>query len=493
MPRTLPSSGIFIKVFGGIGIGIGIGLWSGLSWGQAPLPVEFSKFELAATRLGFDGHHYEGNTAKIEQEAFLKILWMAGYLRPEQVWRDLNGIGGVSKPVESFEGIYKALKVSGADSARLDQFHPDILRSRLTSEHLSDKDFADWMLRAIQNAFGRQAGQERNELSAQDWMTQYRTEYMREATTLGMIDPVFPKYAEYDEAWIAGASRPGLFARIVDFRNAIFGKYKIHGPTLVLAGQRPLWANIDGIDPEMLEAISGTQDMNSTTVFLVVRESAERTSEGRKYLASLARERGILLDTDSPFIIYEQGKAPAGYFAGRTYPNYAKGETRKLTESTMAEDLLEQQHLSAQVVDTAKNGVQRPNTATTAKDAAERMLSNIHPKSGQYHVLFETNQPYIDRQTLATQGVVDGVLKERGLWDSGVRIIVDGVGFGCKQDVATVHSELAAKVSEQWKARGGSSRKFEDLAYQTREHGVIPAYPAEVVQWDAELLGSAQD
>jgi hypothetical protein len=153
----------------------------------------------------------------------------------------------------------------------------------------------------------------------------------------------------------------------------------------------------------------------------------------------------------------------------------------------MAEDLL-QSFFSTQksvIVDTSNVNDHRPTTATTAKDAAKVLVEEI--SAGKYgdqkdfKILYQTNNPYIDRQTLVTQQEVDKVLLEYGLQEKGYEIIVKGVGFGCKQDVPTVHSELGALLAEKWKLAAQKDeqagvmpkRDIKSLLFQTRDNSLI--------------------
>lgn len=121
---------------------------------------------------------------------------------------------------------------------------------------LDEQDITDLLFYIAQHAFGRKAGQERNELTAQDWMNKYKDEYFASARILGLIDREAPESHDYDGAWIAGASRVGILARIIDYKYML-NKYdlKINGETGVLAGMRELWANIDGISPVILRRL----------------------------------------------------------------------------------------------------------------------------------------------------------------------------------------------------------------------------------------------
>jgi hypothetical protein len=448
-----------------------------------------SNFELAASRLGFSGYKKaDQNISTTEhQEALLKQLQIAGYFQPEKLWQDINRLG-VKNPTETFKEIYPVIKKSKADQSDPSKFNAKILRKNLgKGTELDEEDVMDFLLYISQNAFGRKPGQERNELSSEEWMKKYEKEYLAGAKVLRLIDRETPEHRDYDTAWIAGASRIGVMARIIDFHN-ILSKYniKVSSETAILAGARELWANIDGITPmvrdRLIEAYKAKTDLDTLDVSLPIGEDLDRVSEGKEYIKGLASRYNIRLNESSPFIQYKQkDECPEGRFLGRVYPNYAEGENRKLTETLMSQDLLTTYFLndsqSISIVDTLAEQHRRPNTASTARDAAQKLVKRIingeYGDKKEFVILFETNNPYIERQTIATQREVDKVLKEHTLSSKGYIIKVEGVGFKCKQDVATVHSEFAALVAEKWKNA---------VEYQ-REEGILPKRPIESLQF----------
>ncbi len=400
-----------------------------------------------------------------------------------------------------FRDIYPAVKKSKADQPDPSKFSAKILRKNLGKGNLLDeKDLRDLILDMSQNAFGRAAGQELNELSSKAWMSKYQKEYLANAATLRLIDRETPEHPLYDFGWIAGASRPGVLARVIDYRN-VLEKYniKIIGGTSVLAGARPLWANIDGINPYLLKtlisAYKARTDLDSLDISLPVGEDQVRIEEGQEYMLSLAAASKIRLNSLSPFIQYKTKEAsPSGYFPGRVYPNYAEGEMRKLTETLMSQDIVNtyliDQDASVTVVDTLAQQHQRPTTTTTARDAAkdiaQRIVSGEYGSKKQFVIIFQTNNPYIERQTIAAQREASKIFKEFKLDEKGYTVKVEGVGFKCKQDVATIHSELAALVAEKYKSAAEAQaeigvtpkRKFESLLYQTRDNSAsVPPVP----------------
>ncbi len=452
-----------------------------------------STFELAANRLGFNGYTKDNQTisAAKQQEALLKQLQIAGYLQPEKLWQTINHLG-VKNPATTFTKIYSAVKKSKADQSDPSKFNAKILRKNLgKGTELDEQDAMDLILYTAQNAFGRKPGQERNELASQDWMNTYKTDYFATATILRLIDRETPERQEYDKAWIAGASRIGVLTRIIDYDYTL-SKYniKVRGETSILAGERGLWANIDGITPsvrdKLVEAYTTKRDFDTIDISLPTGEDKERVKEGQEYMAGLAARSGIKLDPLSSFIQYAtKEECPPGYFPGRVYPKYVESKGRKLTETLMSEDLLNTYpptNVSAiTTVDTLVDQHQRPTTASTARDAALKIVQDItggkYGNKKDFAVLLQTSNPYIERQTLATQREVDKILKYYKLADKGYTVKIDGVGFKCKQDVATVHSELAALIAEKWKTATGEDvlpkRSIEKLLFQTRDNSSI--------------------
>ncbi len=452
-----------------------------------------SAFELAANRLGFNGYKKADKivSAVNQQEALLKQLQMAGYFQPEKLWQDINHLG-VKDPTATFTKMYSAVKKSKADQSDPSKFNAKILRKNLgKGTELDEQDAMDLILYTAQNAFGRKPGQERNELASQDWMNTYKKEYFAAATTLRLIDREAPERQDYDEAWIAGASRIGVLTRIIDYHYTL-SKYgiKVRGATEVLAGERGLWANIDGITPivrdKLLEAYKTKSDLDMIDISLPAGEDRSRIEEGQEYMTGVAARYGIKLNLTSPFIQYTTKEdCPPGHFPARVYPNYATTESRKLTETLMSQDLIATYPPSGTntitTVDTLADQHQRPTTASTARDAATKLVKNIidghYGDQKEFTVLFETNNPYIERQTIAAQREVNKVLKDYKLDNKGYIVKIEGVGFKCKQDVTTVHSELAALIAEKWKTATGEDispkRPIEKLQFQTRDNSSI--------------------
>ena len=358
------------------------------------------------------------------------------------------------------------------------------------AEFLEVQDVMDYLLYVAQNAFNRKLGQERNELMQQEWMVQHINDYVASARILGLVDREFPKRLEYDEAWIAGASRLNLFARIVDYKYLLSQGIKITGLTLVLAGERPLWANLDGMDPKiyqkLVEALNMGANLDELDIF-TFHGNDFRLEEGKRYIRDLAERYYIALDQTIPCIQYmTKEECPNGLFPRRFYPNYTTNTEKKLTETVMAEDLVSSflKGASIRVINTITQENQRPTTASTAYDAAKcfisRILSGAFGDQKDFFLLLQTNNPHVERQTLATEREVNRALVNFGL--DGYTITIHGAGFGCKRDITAIHSEFAALIAEKWKsACRVPKRDIKDLLFQTRGFpSLIPDVPKEI-------------
>ncbi|AVP87589.1 hypothetical protein phytr_6480 [Candidatus Phycorickettsia trachydisci] len=471
-----------------------------------------STFEQAADNLGFKGYKKGSKivSAKEHQEALLNILQMSGYFTPTKLWQGINALN-LKDPEIVFNKLYSAIKKSKADQ-NFDQFNPKILRKNFgKGSGLDEQDMKDLLLYLSQNAFNRKIGQERNELTSLNWMQEHEEEFNKAAEVLKLIDRHEPSYQEYDTAWIAGASRVGLLARIIDYKF-ITSKYSLtfkENP-IVLAGARELWANLDGISPTVLakleHASSQITDMDLLDASVPVGENNDRIEEGKSYIPYLAKKNKIKLDEQSPLIEYKtEEECPKGRMPGRIYPNYADGEQNRLTETTMSYDLIEKYLPNSVVIDSHLGPEQRPNTATTARDAGMNLVQKIQEGEYAYQkeliILFVSNNPYIERQTIVSQREVNKILKALDLDSQGYSIKLDGVGFKSKQDVVTVHSESAALFAERYKDACDNStckRPIETLLFQTRDTTPPTDIPEEFLDtptyWDMSgLSGLFQD
>lgn len=406
-----------------------------------------SNFESAINNLGF--------TTIEQQESLLSIFQMAGYFNKELLKQSIYNLGNIKNPEE----VFRQIDLIANNNPNFNVSKLRTALNNISGKYFTKEDFMDWLLYMAQYAFNRKPGQERNELVPKDWMSQHKEQYLKLAATLGLTERKLPEKQKYDACWIAGASRTGLLARLIDYINTA----KLHNIIIknnaisILAGGRELWAEIDGIHPELkqqlIQALNNTTDLDSinTTGFHNQGNITEQIEEGKEYFLSLASINNIELNQSEPFI-----KRPDQ--PGRTYPNYKDSIQLqpRLTETLMSQDLLKTYFPGVvSIVDTKEANGQRPNTATTAQDAAEKFIQRI--KDGFYEdqkefvILLQTNNPYIERQTLSAQMAVDDVLQKSGLNQAGYKIKLIGAGFRAHASVAVINSELGALLTEKWK------------------------------------------
>jgi hypothetical protein len=145
------------------------------------------------------------------------------------------------------------------------------------------------------------------------------------------------------------------------------------------------------------------------------------------------------------------------------------------------------------IIDTLAEDQNRPNTASSARDAAEkfvkRILAGEYGDKKKFVILFCTNNPYIERQTLATQQEVNQILEKYNLIEKSYEIKIEGVDCSCKQRLAIVHSELGALIAEKWKVATAHIEKsfglnpkcdIKSLLYQTRDKNKIVRAPPKL-------------
>jgi len=463
-----------------------------------------SNFELAVKKLGFTSYkkvnpNNDSVMASEQHEALLTQFQMAGYLHPQKLWRDINSLG-IKNPIKAFEEIYPALIKSKADQVDPTTFNAKILRKNLCKgTALDEQDAMDLILYISQHAFDRNQGQERHEVVSQNWMSKYEEQYFAAAKKLCLIDRIHPEQTEYDLCWIAGGCRIAALGRIIDY-NYILSKYdiKILEGTLVLAGSHELPTSAAGVNPtirdKLIEAYKAKTNIDTLEISQPENDS-KALEEGKQYLLGLAERYNITLDSLYPFIQYNtKVECPTGRNPGIIYANYYnKEEETKLTEALMCEDLLTTYNPNVTVKSALLENDQKATTITTARIGAQGFVESI--KNGHYGdqkeftVLLQTNNPFIERQTIANQREINKALKEHGLAQQGYKVQVEGVGYGCKQGIKTVHSELAAIIAEKWETamvnnnvqqtvEATPKRLIKDLKYQTRNKDLpIPPYP----------------
>lgn len=458
-----------------------------------------SKYELAAEKLGFNGCTY-GNIkidAETQQEALLKQFQIAGYFQANKIWQDLNCIGGLINIESVFKEVYKVIKASNADQNEPYKFDASYMRKNLFNLTCMDlQDCMDLILYIGQHGFNRKQGQERNELSTHDWIHKHRQYYIEQAKQLGLIERHCPKLKKYDFAWIAGASRVGCLARIIDYDHILrSNRIYISGKEYILAGNRELWASFDGIDNNLHRNLLFAFHNDVKLDDLIEKEGdhdqIDSINEAKEYMLALAERYNIKLNTNEPLIEYKtKDECPKGRFPYRVYPNYDQNESLKLTETLMCDDLLKidlkgKLNNRFEIIDTQTIDC-RPTTATTVIDATKSCIDFIKLHQDKYknqkvfNILFQSNNPYIERQALTAQLEAIKVLKSYGL---DYKFIIEGIGFaGDYEDVQAIHSEFGALITEKWKLATHKEstilkRDLKDLLFQTRNNNNTLSIP----------------
>ena len=388
-----------------------------------------SSYKAACCSLGF--------ATPVEQEALYNILKMAGYLEPEDLW----------------EAVYRSNIFSNPEAVFSELSEPSKF---LHTKKYSAVEFAKLLLYISQTAFDRKFGQERSELNVKAWMVDSRTDYFDHARALGLMHTIKPDFKiEYDAALVLGASRGTLYSRLIELASLLKQGLKTNSIS-ALAGERELWAEIDGclssnlqlLDLAKLLGVSvDAVDLEDVSDFV-----ADKTKEGKDYLQDLADRLAISYNKDNAF----------EYRDNRSYLRSLDKAT--LTETTMAEDLISKfPEMKFAVLDTAaQDNGQRPDTVSTARHFAEQFVQSIIDQKIEkrlFHIIAVSNNPYTRRQAIAVQRECNNALKSLGV--DGFEIKVHGVGFKARADVATIHSELGALFSELFK----DAYPFEDTQH----------------------------
>jgi hypothetical protein len=460
--------------------------------------IKPSKYMLAAQKLGFTGHDRcdgHGISMEEQQEALLRIFHVAGYFNLGNIWHDLSSIGDIKNLEQAFAEISAVVKYCNADQPNPKKFNAKYMRENLfKSDSIDVQDAVDLILYIGQHAYSRQIGQERCEIVSPDWIITCADEYAKAARSLRLIDRRHCSSTEYDGSWIAGAARVALAQRIIDYNYCILSRHiKVNGETLILAGEREIWANIDGMPPTAMEKLltvsSNHGNIDSISLVPMTGDNVNVVNEGKSYMLHLAQFNNIKLNASDPFIQYQsKQECPPNRFPYRVYANYDTNETATLTETLMSYDLLRTfSNIKANdvfIIDTLAQAQKRPNSASTARDAAirfvKRIIAGYYGEKKTFIILLHTNNPYIERQTLAVQCQVDQVLDEYGLTAKAYHIKIEGMGYSCQQPLAVVHSELGALIAEKWKCVARQEpaslalkpkRDIKNLLFQTRKSG----------------------
>jgi hypothetical protein len=398
-----------------------------------------SKFSLVLQNIGFKAKSTKRSPQKIKKlstsdihQAFINNVYFAGYLKEQIIWQAINLIdyNKGRKPncpwgqnsQSAFLLIQQTLRKSGASQDNNQLFNPKYLLKNLFAEDIFDmEDIEDFIVYLIcQNAFGRVADQERNEIKQENWTQTYHQKYLENANKIGLIENIDPLLSRYDESWVMGAGRYRTMTRIKHLKQIIDSGVDV-GTIRLLSGNRELWVEIDNISDDL---------------------------EAKNFMIELAKKNNIKINQQQPFITRNtSGKT-------RTYLNYQNNETKKLTETLMTEEIYKNifsTHHHTTIDDNAQS--YRPTTESTVKNITENIFKNRCTKNGDLKnkakiaVMIISNQPYCKRQKLTTKRVVDKIINHK----ISKKIIFDAVGESAfNNSITTIHSEFAALMSEQF-------------------------------------------
>jgi len=263
-----------------------------------------------------------------------------------------------------------------------------------------------------QNAFGRVLDQERNELKPFDLRGDEKEKYLKNAEILGFITELNPTLKQYDESWIQGAAKLRMQSRIQYWRDLCDKNQIDPGQVKFLTGNRELWLEIDKLPGESIE-------------------------QAQEFFLRLAQLNGIAVNQEEPFKKRSDG---------RTYLNYAEGETNKITETKMAQMMFRDYFNSGieNIVDSQTlQGRARPDTESGANAAYDEFISSAHyPSDRKPNVIIISNQPYCDRQLLTVESAI---AKKSGVENS---FNLEVCGAANEVGVTAIHSEFGALIAE---------------------------------------------
>src|SRR5687768_11058333 len=122
-----------------------------------------ANFDTAFDKLGFKGSTLSSGrvvTKGQEEEALLKIFYLAGYFKPEKLWQDINHIPHLQNKKDVFISIIKSLQKAGGEQGNYSKFDAKTMGESLMNVPMSDNEWLDFLLYVAQNAFNRNVGQE---------------------------------------------------------------------------------------------------------------------------------------------------------------------------------------------------------------------------------------------------------------------------------------------------------------------------------------------
>jgi hypothetical protein len=369
-------------------------------------------------------------SAREVQKAFLENLYFAEYFESQSIWQAINLIKRENRECDfrgvksSFEAMMEIIRTCFATKGNSRKFNAGILLDKFSSHSafFTSNEIKNIMVYLGRKAFGRNVGQERNEIQQYPWGEIHREHYMENAQKLGLIFEVKPQLQKYDETWIQGAAYFRTRTRI-EYTKKLQDEGFDLGTIRILTGDRELWVEIDKMPGATME-------------------------ETQNFMLQLAEKSGIKIVGFEERVISD---------LVRTYPKYAEDESQKLTETVMAKaiyrDVFGRDLIEDEVVDSsAEEGLSRPTTASAAAKVARfQFADRIRRgdfKNKKINILIVSNQPYVERQTITNERAVLKEMKKIG--PTKHKLVFDGAGSVCMVGVSEIHSEFGALVSEKY-------------------------------------------
>lgn len=201
------------------------------------------------------------------------------------------------------------------------------------------------------------------------------------------------------------------------------------------------WDNLyksQNINPGVIRFVTGSREL----WLEIDKMPHESWDETKAFFLKLAAVNNIAVNPDPQFEKRSDG---------RTYLKYAEGETRRITETMMAQ-LLFQEHLGIKIdniVDSATvEGRARPDTESGANAAYSQFDSSSHfPQDRKPSVIIISNQPYCLRQLLTIGSAIANKSGKENSFDLEVAGEENQVG------ITAIHSEFGALIGESYLQR----------------------------------------
>lgn len=489
---------------------LAVNLYYGYKESSTPSP-----YMLAVEQMGFtDINIKEIKKNKLQerfissqdkQDAILKIFQMAGYFKPKKFMHDLMMLK-IKNPQKIYKQIMPAIIESKADGEP-ENFDVQYLRKNLfKGSSLTIPEIQDWIVYLAQSGCKMKSDQVYTEIERSSWMAKYIKEFRAAAEELGIFDKRVPNKNYYDFAIIKATSRPKTLARLLDYvellKSGIFVKHGL----VFLTSNRPIWAEFDGIQPDMLNYINYSIKENKPITMpenlLSDHDEDKILKEGIEYISHLSNEFNIRLNGFGEIVTFHEytPDIPSGYKLNRHYPNYSRKEKRRLSEHLMAKDLLETYTPGLARKSSRYNGAVSDGQSLNfthaiqlyAKKFFKDVKSGKYPAQKYFTILIQSNNPSIDRKRVVA---IDAFEKEKKLHNlDDISFDIEVVGFMNRDDIAYVSSEFAKLVYQKYKVTNSGSGIDKSLLLMSErdneEYYYIFGDPPLITDNDMKITGS---